>query len=451
MATNLSALDQYVEQHLQENLQELMRLCNQPSVSAQGLGIRECANLLAQMLEAHGVTAQVMETAGHPVVFGECGTGSRALLLYNHYDVQPPEPLELWESPPFEATIRDGKLFARGAADDKGEIASRLAALDAFRAVYGELPYRLKFLIEGEEEIGSPHLHAFIRDHRDLLAADACLWEGATVDYEGRLSMYLGLRGITSVELRVRTMNYDVHSGEQSYLPNAAWRLVWALSKLKDEQERILIPGFYDNVRPPSAKQRELLAAMPSIEADEKRANGVSRFAGGLTGQAWKEAVFLPTCTINGLGSGYQGRGSMTIIPARAMCKIDFRLVPEQDPEEVLRKLRAHLDAQGFEDIEIIPEHGERAGIVDPDHPFVQLTLETAREVYGKEPAVIPLNGGSGPYASFLEYLHVPITALGIGYLECLGHAPNEHIRISDWLPGTMHAARLFERFREGW
>jgi acetylornithine deacetylase/succinyl-diaminopimelate desuccinylase-like protein len=443
----IAALDQYVEQHVQASLRELAQLCNQPSISAQGLGMRECAALLAEMLRTRGITTQVMGTAGHPVVVGEYGTGDRTLLLYNHYDVQPPEPLELWDSPPFEAVQRDGKLFARGAVDDKGHIISRLVAFDAYRAVYGEFPYRIKLLIEGEEEIGSPSLDGFIRAHQDQLSADACVWEAGGVNYEGRPAMYLGLRGIVGVELRLRTMKYDALSGEQSYLPNAAWRMVWALSTLKNQQERILIPGFYDAVRAPTARQRELLAALPSQEVQEKSYYGVTRFAGDLTGQTLKETVFLPTCTINGLWSGYQGSGSKTIIPAEARCKIDFRLVPDQDPEEVVRQLRAHLDAQGCGDIEIVAELGERAGVVDPDSPYIQLALETARSVYGKEPFLNPLVGGSGPYAPFLEHLHTPIIAAGVGYPGCLAHAPNEHVRITDWLLGTKHMAHIFAGF----
>ncbi|MBO0791802.1 MAG: M20/M25/M40 family metallo-hydrolase [Ktedonobacteraceae bacterium] len=449
MADLLSTLDTYVEQHIQEHMRELAVLCDQPSVSAQGLGIDACAHLVARMLDRRGITARIMETGGHPVVYGEYGEGDRTLLLYNHYDVQPPEPLELWNSPPFETTQRDGKLFARGTADDKGDIVSRLAAFDAYRAVYGDLPYRLKFLIEGEEEIGSPHLHTFIRDHQDLLAADACVWEAGWTDHEGRLLMYLGLRGIVSVELRLRTIKYDAHSGLYSALPNAAWRLVWALATLKDQQEHILIPGFYDDVRPPTQRQRELLAALPSQEEQEKIEHGFTRYAGKLSGQNLKESVFLPTCTINGLGSGYQGEGSKTIIPAEASCKIDFRLVPDQDPQDVIRKLRAHLDAQGFNDIEIHAEPGERAGVVDPDDPFVQLALQAARTTYGKEPVVNPLIGGSGPYAAFLEYLHTPIVASGVSYPGSLGHAPNEHIRITDWILGTRHMARILTGFSQ--
>jgi acetylornithine deacetylase/succinyl-diaminopimelate desuccinylase-like protein len=449
MIDRIAALDQYVELHVQESMQELARLCNQPSISSQGLGMRECATLVADLLRSRGIAAQVMGTGGYPVVFGEYGTGERTLLLYNHYDVQPPEPLDQWDSPPFAAVQRDGKLFARGAEDDKGELISRLAAFDAVRAVYGDLPYRIKFLIEGEEEIGSPSLNDFIRTHKDRLSADACVWEGAITDDEGRFHMELGARGMVDVELRVRTMRDDVHSGLYSYLPNAAWRLIWALGTLKDQQERILIPGFYDDVRPPTTRQRELLAALSSQEEEEKTQHEITRFAGDLSGQALKEAVLLPTCTINGLWSGYQGEGSKAIVPASAGCKIDFRLVPEQDPQEVVRQLRAHLDAQGFQDIELLAHPGTRAGVVDPDDPFVQLALQAARAVYGKEPVVSPISGGSGPYDIVLEHLNLPILDVGVAHPGCLIHAPNEHIRIDNWLLGTRHMALIFARFSQ--
>ncbi len=449
MIDRIAALDQYVGLHVQESMQELARLCNQPSISSQGLGMRECATLVADLLRSRGIAAQVMGTGGYPVVFGEYGTGERTLLLYNHYDVQPPEPLDQWDSPPFAALQRDGKLFARGAEDDKGELISRLAAFDAVRAVYGDLPYRIKFLIEGEEEIGSPSLNDFIRTHKDRLSADACVWEGAITDDEGRFHMELGARGMVDVELRVRTMRDDVHSGLYSYLPNAAWRLIWALGTLKDQQERILIPGFYDDVRPPTTRQRELLAALSSQEEEEKTQHEITRFAGDLSGQALKEAVLLPTCTINGLWSGYQGEGSKAIVPASAGCKIDFRLVPEQDPQEVVRQLRAHLDAQGFQDIELLAHPGTRAGVVDPDDPFVQLALQAARAVYGKEPVVSPISGGSGPYDIVLEHLNLPILDVGVAHPGCLIHAPNEHIRIDNWLLGTRHMALIFARFSQ--
>jgi acetylornithine deacetylase/succinyl-diaminopimelate desuccinylase-like protein len=449
MTDRIATLDQYVEQHVQQSMQELIRLCNQPSISSQGLGMQECAALVAELLRSRGIAAQVMETAGYPVVVGEYGTGERTLLLYNHYDVQPPDPLDQWDSPPFAAVQRDGKLFARGAEDDKGELISRLAAFDAVRAVYGDLPYRVVFLVEGEEEIGSPSLGDFVRTHKDRLAADACVWEGNLTDDEGRFHMELGCRGMVDVELRVRTIKDDAHSGVYSYLPNAAWRLVWALGTLKDQQERILIPGFYDAVRPPTTRQRELLAALPSQEEQEKTQHGITRLAGDLSGQALKEAVFLPTCTINGLWSGYQGEGSKAIIPAAAGCKLDFRLVPEQDPQQVVRQLRAYLDAQGFQDIELLARPGTRAAVTDPDDPFVQLALQTARAVYGKEPVVSPISGGSGPYDIVQEHLHPPIVDVGVAHSGCLVHAPNEHIRIDYWVRGTRHMAHIFAGFSQ--
>src|SRR5260370_8450654 len=294
MTDRIAALDQYVEQHVQQGMQELVRLCNQPSISSQGLGMQECAVLVAALLRSRGIAAQVMETAGYPVVVGEYGTGEWTLLLYNAYDVQPPEPLDQWNAPPVAAVQRNGKFFARGAADDKGELISRLAAFDAVRAVYGDLPYRVVFLVEGEEEIGSPSLGDFIRTHKERLAADACVWEGSITDDEGRFHMELGCRGIVAVELRELPMRDDAHSGLSPSPPNAAWRLVWALGTLKDQQERILIPGFYDAVRPPTTRQRELLAALPSQEEQEKTRHGIARLADDVIGQALKDAEFLP-------------------------------------------------------------------------------------------------------------------------------------------------------------
>ncbi len=246
-------------------LKELSELCSQPSIAAQNLGMSECAALVGRMLEARGFEVQVVATHGAPVVFAErSGRADRTLLFYNHYDVQPPEPLELWTSPPFQPEIRDGKLFARGASDDKGHIICRLAAIDALLEVDGELPCNVKFVIEGEEETASTHLHEFILAHQDLLKSDACIWEFGGVDHEGIPIQYAGLRGICYVELSVRTATQDAHSGlGGSIFPNAAWRLTWALNSLKGPDERIRIPGFYDRVLPPTEHELELLSQLP--------------------------------------------------------------------------------------------------------------------------------------------------------------------------------------------
>ncbi len=449
----LARLDAYIEQHLEQNLAVLARLVAQPSVAAQGLGIRECAELVAALLREQGYSVEIMPTGGNPVVVGEKpGRGDRTLLFYCHYDVQPPEPLEWWESPPWELTRRGDNLYARGVSDDKGHIVARLAALAAVEAVMGELPCHVKFLIEGEEEIGSPNLPPFIEQHQDRLAADACVWEFGQVDYDGAPVQYLGMRGICYVELSVQTASRDAHSGMAgSILANAAWRLVWALSTLKDRDERILIPGHYDSVVPPTERDLALLAALPDHAADILAEYQAKGFLKGMTGgpELRRAEVFEPTCTICGLESGYQGPGSKTIVPARATAKVDFRLVPNQTGEEVLANLRRHLDAQGFQDVEIRYLGGGRPARTDPDHPFIKLVNDTAEEVYGKPPVVWPMVGGSGPNYPFIHVLKVPVAMAGIGYPSGQAHAPNEHIRLGDFVQGIRHTARIVEAF--GW
>lgn len=446
-------IDRYIEEHLQGSVEEMTLLCTQPSISAQNSGIVETAELVVNILSKHGLGAEILATDGHPVVYAEAsGNSDRTLIFYNHYDVQPPEPLDLWESPPFEPQVRDGKLYARGVADDKGDIISRLAALDALRDASGNFPCNIKFLIEGEEEIGSVNLPSFISAHKDLLAADACIWESGGSNHEGRPVLYLGMRGICYVELSVRTAVQDAHSGlGGSIFPNAAWRLAWALSTLKGVDEHILIPGFHDDVREPTERDMELLAKLPSEEEELKRIYGVEDFLNGLTGLDLKrEAVFSPTCTICGLTSGYQGSGPKTVLPAEAKAKVDFRLVPDQDPDDIVAKLRQYLDRNGFSDVEINQLTGEHPARVDPDDPFVKLALETAEEVYGIEGRIAPIIGGSGPMYPFVHDLGLPIATPGIGYMESGVHAPNEHIRLEDFVKGTKHTARILDRFALG-
>src|SRR5262245_48550386 len=249
-ATRFAAVDQFLEKNLDKSLDELSRLVAQPSIAAQNLGMEACAELVAQMLRARGFATEVMPTGGPPVVFAErAGRSDRTLLVYNHYDVQPPEPLELWTSPPFQPARRDGRLFGRGVSDDKGHIVARLHALDALLATDGELPCRVKFVIEGEEEVSSVHLPELVKRNAKRLAADACLWEFGSVDHREVPLQYAGMRGICYVELTAETAASDAHSGMfGSLFPNAAWRLTWALASLKGADGRVRVPGFYDPV-----------------------------------------------------------------------------------------------------------------------------------------------------------------------------------------------------------
>jgi acetylornithine deacetylase/succinyl-diaminopimelate desuccinylase-like protein len=444
-------IDRYVYGHVDDFIELLGRLCAQPSVSAENEGIEACAELVAEILDSHGYAAEIIPSDGNPVVFGQAnGRSNKTLLFYLHYDVQPVAPLELWHSPPFELTRRGDNLYARGAADDKGHIVARLAGLAAVRQVLGDFPCNIKFVIEGEEELGSPNIESFIDRHQDLLQADGCVWEFGGVDHDGAPTQTLGLRGICYVELSVKTASQDAHSGlGGSIFPNAAWRLIWALGTLKDRDERILIPGFYENVQPPSQRDLELLAKLPDDAQKIKSMYGLAGFLKGLTGgvELKKSAIFEPTCTICGLDSGYQGPGSKTVLPAEARAKVDFRLVPDQTPEEILSKLRAHLDSGGFSDIDIHYMGGTRPAKTDPDEPFVQLTSDTARAVYGREMIIAPMAGGSGPSYPFVHTLGLPVVASGVGYPGSAIHAPNEHIRLDDFIQGIRHTAYIAAAF----
>jgi len=448
----LPEIDAAILADLERNMADLARLVAIPSVAAQNRGIEECALLVRDLLTERGYRSQIMPTAGNPVVYAEGdGDSERTLLFYNHYDVQPAEPLNLWESEPFTMSRRDGKVFGRGISDDKGHFISRLHALDAVRKVHGgRLPCRVKFVIEGEEEVGSVQMPAFIEANKQLLAADACVWEFGGEDENGRPEQYLGLRGICYVELSVRTAVIDAHSGMAgSIFPNAAWRLIWALNTLKGPDGRIRIPGHYDSVKPASPRDMELLAAMPDNSDEMLSRFEIKGFLDGMTGgiELRRAEVFEPTCTICGLESGYQGPGSKTVLPASAKAKVDFRLVPDQSPEEVLANLRRHLDAEGFSDVAITYLGGGRPAKTDPDHPFIRMANEAAADAYGKPPIIAPMVGGSGPNWPFTNVLDLPITMCGIGYPGGQVHAPNEHFVLEHYIRGVKHAARIVEGF----
>jgi acetylornithine deacetylase/succinyl-diaminopimelate desuccinylase-like protein len=443
-------IDAYISKNMPHWIDELRRLCRQPSVSARHEGIEQCAELVADLLRTRGFAAEVTPQAGgHPVVLARRAGlpgAQRTMLFYNHYDVQPPEPLELWSSPPFEPALRDGALYARGAKDDKGEFIARLAALDALDAVYGGYPCGVTFWVEGEEEIGSPHLPEWANCYADQLRADGSIWEEGGIDAEGYPTLSLGARGLLYVELSVRALSRDAHSGGANLLPNANWRLVWALASLKGQDERVRIHGFYDAVLTPTPRQEQLLAQLPGQEASVKAQYGLTQLLLNRQGPEVARATFEPTCNIAGIGGGYQGEGAKTVIPARAGCKIDFRLVPDQDPPDILQKLRAHLDAAGFGDIRVDLLGAERPSLVDPDEPLVQLAAATAHEVYGKPARLIPLMGGTTP-RYLVSDRGIPVVTPGVGYDANGAHGPDEHVRLQDFELAARHIARLVQRF----
>ena len=443
----------YVDENGDRFLDQLKKLCSQPSIAAQGVGTRETANIVLDMLEGIGADARLIEVAGAPpVVYGELGEGKKTLIIYDHYDVQPPEPLDQWESQPFSPEIREGFLYCRGVADNKGDLASRLQAIEGYQATMGSLPLKIKFVFEGEEEIGSPHLAQFVEKNKELLAgADGCLWEGARVDTSGRPELYLGLKGILYVELRARGASRDMHSSWAPLVPNPAWRLVWALSTLKDENDRLTLDGLMDRVAEPPEEDMELLEKIPFDDEEIKEDLALSELLGGVKGtEAVRSLLYSPTCTICGMLAGYTGEGSKTVLPREATVKLDFRLVPNLEPEVVLELLRKHLDRRGFDDVQIVGFSAEHPAKSSPDAAVARAAIQAARIVYGQEPVVYPSMAGSGPMYPLSTALGIPaVSGLGVGHAQSRIHAPNENIRLKDYFQAVKFTGEFIRVFSE--
>lgn len=441
----------YIEANAAETVGQLERLCRAPGISAQRTGLHETAALVVAEMQAMGIRTRLEDTCtGVPVVYGELASpdAARTLLVYNHYDVQPAEPLELWTDPPFTPTIREGRLYARGATDNKGNIASRLAAVRALQAVLGHVPVTLKFLIEGEEEISSPGLPDFLDRHRALLQADGCVWE----DTMGRVDapvVSLGNKGMCKIELRCRVADTDSHSAYAGLYPNAAWRLVWALSTLKGPDERVLVPGFYEMVRPLNAAEAEMVGRLPARDgASLKQVRGLRRLVGDAQDADIHPRQSLePTCNISGLLGGYTGKGTKTVIPAEAMARLDLRLVPDQDPARVAELIGEHLRRQGFDDIELRFLGGAEPSRSPVENPLNRAIAEASRLVYGKEAIFEPHQAGSTPQWVIGRYLGIPCSATGVGYVSCMSHAPDENIRLDHLIEGAKYMAAIMDRF----
>ncbi len=445
-------LRERVEGAKEDLLEELEEFLRMPSISARAGdegGFRECAEWVRSKLEEAGAEARILETDGHPVVYAEIGSGEKTLLSYGHYDVQPPEPLELWESDPFEPTIRDGALYARGVADDKGDVIARIQALRLYQEEHGPLPFKLKFFIEGEEEIGSPNLALFVRSNAELLRADACLWEGSMKDEAGRPVIFCGTKGLAYVELRARGASHDLHSMYGGIAPNPAWRLVQALRTIKDEHGEITLDGFEELIEPPSEKDLEAISRIPFDAAALRESWGVQALDRGLTGEdALREMLLRPTANIAGILSGYTGPGSKTIVPSEAFVKMDFRLVSGQSPGRVVELIRAHLAKRGFDDVEVVDLHGVEAAKTPVDSPIVHASVETWKDLGREDAVVYPTIGGSGPTSLIATELGIPTIMTGnVTNAGSRIHSPNESVRLEDYFETIHYFARLFERF----
>lgn len=443
--------EKYVKDNLDGFAKEVIRLASQRSVSARNEGVEECSVLVEKMLKEIGATTKVLKLEGAaPLVYGEMKSkkGGKTVMFYNHYDVQPEEPLELWKSPPFKPEIRDGAIYGRGVSDDKGELVSRLKLVEAFLKADGDIPCNVKFCFEGEEEIGSPHLGDYVSKYGDLFNADAVIWEYGTVDTKGTPMVTLGVKGMIYVEFVIKSLSQDAHSSLAAILPSAPWRMVRLLSLLKDENERILVPGWYDGVTSLGEDELAVLQEMPFDGAEYKKSYGAEKFLGDMGDDLAKKALIQrPTGNIAGIWAGYTGPGSKTVLPKEVHAKMDFRLVPDQDPEDLWKKLRKHLDGNGFADVEMKLESIEPAARTSHKDPFARSAISAAEKTYGKKPIVELGSPGTGPLYLFTRRYNMPSVDIGVSAIDGGIHAPNENLRLENLRMGMLWIAETVEAF----
>ena len=451
MPYQTKTFDAYIEANRQRFLDEFGQFIGQPSVAADGRGVHEMADMVAGRFRALGATVTIYETPGSPIVYAELGPAdaTRTLMIYNHYDVQPETPLELWDSEPFTMHIADGIIYGRGTSDDKGELLSRIQALEAWIHTQGDLPVRIKWVVEGEEEIGSIHLEDWVRAHRDLLAADGLLWEGGGYDEAGRPTFGLGGKGLAYFELCCKAANQDIHSAYAPMITNPAWRLVWALSTLKNPDDSIALDGYMEHVEPISAEDTARIDAIP-MEFDAMRARwGLPGWINGIDDhEARRRWIGSPTITICGIEAGYTGPGSKTVLPAQATAKLDFRLVRGLTPDLARDLLRQHLDRRGFTDIEVTMLSGEHFAATPPGSGVEHAAIAASETTWSKTPVMLPWYAGSGPIYPLSTLLGIPVVFAGATWHpNARAHSPNENILVRDYFASMRFTAAFLAHF----
>jgi acetylornithine deacetylase/succinyl-diaminopimelate desuccinylase-like protein len=442
----------YIDAHADEYIRDLQTLVRQPSVSAQNIGLRECAELVLRMMHDDGLDAHLHELdGGPPVIIGHMTTprSAKTMLCYSHYDVQPPEPIEAWtHGGPWSAEIVDGVLYGRGSTDNKSGILAFNKAAKAFLQVRGELPVNLKFIVEGEEEIGSIHLGPWVEQNTELLRADGmhCL-DGSVDTATGLPDIDLGLKSVLFVELIARGANRDIHSLNFPLVPAPAWDLVRALNTIMDANRRILVEGWYEGLYELQDEDyQQLEDKIKRVDLNAMKAEwGISEFALGRDGiDAIKARAYEPTANIAGLISGYTGPGSKTIVPNEARAKMDFRLIPHLDPAKAIEKLRAHLKKHGFDNIEVKYEaRSEPPYKISVKEPMAQAVIAAATEVYGE----LPIVNGVSAEGTILKHVWIPCVLTGFANPGANLHAPDENIRIDNYIKGIKYAAAIMEQF----
>ncbi|CAN5847822.1 M20/M25/M40 family metallo-hydrolase [soil metagenome] len=436
MSSNKLTID--IDTHgLISDLQKLIKI---PSVSARKQNLEECAKEIVAMMKRIGINAELIyfdddqKNSAPPLVYGEVKSKSnpngKTLLFYNHYDVQPEEPRDLWEYEPFEGKVEGNFIYGRGASDDKGELVTRLKAIEFFLKQRGDVPMNIKFLIEGEEEIGSKNISKYLKKYNTKFMTDVVIWEFGYIDQEQKPIISLGMKGLLYVELTAQGASRDVHSSLAVLIENPALRIVQALSTLVDREGNILIKDWFKEVKELSEEENSIVDSEPFDEESFKKEYGISKFINNLSGKRVKKALTCePTCNISGLNSGYSGPGAKTITPSKAMVKIDFRLVPNMDPGLQFKRLEKHLEENGFEDIKVTLIHGEAAGRTALDNQYVKIIEKSANEIFGD--SIISISSaGTGPMYDFIDLLKAPCISIGGTYIFSRIHSPNEFAKI---------------------
>ena len=435
-------------------MKQFLRIPSVSTLPDHASHVHQAAKFVASSLTAAGLDhVEIISTSGHPLVYADWlhAPGKPTVLCYGHYDVQPPDPLEEWISPPFEPTVRDGNLYARGAADDKGQMYSHIKAVEALQAVNGTLPLNLKFLIEGEEEVGGASIASYVAQNSAKLKADVALVSDTALYAEDLPTLCIGLRGLVYMEVEATGPARDLHSGLYGgAAPNPVFGLIELLSKCKDAQGKILIPGMYDDVAPPAPAEKESWKLLPFKEADFLKKEVGATALVGEPGQSVLERVWArPTFEVHGIAGGFTGAGAKTVIPSKATAKVSFRLVPNQNPDKILGSFREFLqrNAPAGVRIDLRVLSASPAVMVDPNHAAIQTAARAFSEMLGR-PTVFTRSGGSIPVVGdFANHLHIPSILMGFGLPDDGLHSPNEKYRLENYYKGIMTIAHFFEEF----
>ena len=450
----MNAIIDFINSNRDRYVDELKAYLAIPSISAlpeHTADVRRCSEWTAEELRRVGLqNVRLIETPGYPVVYGDWlgAPGAPTILFYGHYDVQPVDPLDLWESPPFEAAVREGEIYARGAADDKGQIFMHFKAVEAVMKQVGRLPVNIKFILEGEEEVGSAHLDEFVRQHKDQLAADVVVISDSPMFDRGVPSICYGLRGLVYFQIDLRGTKTDLHSGSfGGAVANPAFVLAQLLAQMKDRGGRVKIPGFYDEVRPLKEEERAEFKRLPFNEKRYRQDLGAPKLFGERDYTTLERVWARPTFEVNGLLSGFTAEGAKTVIPAVAMAKVSMRLVPDQNPDQVALLFEAYLKKVTPKTVElkITRMHGGKPWMTDFDNRFVQAAGRAIERGFGQRP-VFNREGGSIPVVStFQEVLGLPSVLFGVGLPDENAHAPNEKLDLGNFHNGILASTFLYE------